>query len=149
MAKAERIKYLAPLPEDPASPQLTDMLVPAPYRAPEKKAKKKGKEAKGGLHHKGTADLVSGETEVISSHEEDEEEEKEEVESDSPRKGRKKKRAASEDPEEEAPKRGKMILQDSSDSDAEPVHKKPPRVNPLAELQVFKHSLFIFGFPFS
>ena len=76
---------------------------------------------------------MSGETEALSSHEGDNEEEEEEVESDSPHKGRKKKRAASEDPEGEAPKRGKVILQDSSDSESELVRKKPPRAKPLAE----------------
>ena len=55
------------------------------------------------------------------------------MESDSPHKGRKKKRVASEDPEEEAPKRGKMTLPDSSDSESELVPKRPPRVKPLAE----------------
>ena len=109
------------------------MLVLAPYKPPEKKGKKKGKEANGGPHHRGSSDAVSGETEILSSHEGDEEEEEEEVESDSPLKGRKNKRAASKDPEGEAPKRGKVILQDSSDSDAELVPKKPPRVKPLAE----------------
>jgi hypothetical protein len=134
IAKAERIKCPAPLPEDPATPQLTGMLVPAPYQAPEKKAKKKkGKEAKGGLRHKGPSDAVSGETEVLSSHEGDEEEEEEEAESDSPPRGKKKKRAASTDPEEEAPKRGKIALSDGSDSEAEPVPKRLPRVKPLAE----------------
>ena len=34
----------APLPEDLAIPLLTKMLVPMPYQAPEKKAKKKRKE---------------------------------------------------------------------------------------------------------
>ena len=87
------------------------MFVPAPYQAPEKKAKKKGKEAKGVPHHKGLSDTVSGETEALSSNEGYEEEKEEEVmESDTPRKGRKKKRAASEDPKEEVPKRGKVIL---------------------------------------
>ena len=38
--EAERIRCPAPLPEDPAIPLLTRMLVPAPYQAPEKKAKK-------------------------------------------------------------------------------------------------------------
>ena len=62
------------------------MLVPAPYQAPEKKAKKKGKEARSGLRHKGTLDTASGNTEALSSHEGDEDEEEEE-ESDSPLKG--------------------------------------------------------------
>ena len=76
---------------------------------------------------------MSGETEALSSHKGDEEEEEEEVESDSPRKGRKKKRAASKDPKGEAPKRGKMTLLDSLDSESELVPKRPPRVKPLAE----------------
>ena len=67
------------------------MLVPAPYQAPEKKSKKKGKEAKSGLRRKGTSDDMSGETEAPSSHEGDEDEEEEEEESNSPLKRRKKK----------------------------------------------------------
>ena len=50
---------------------------PTPYQAPKKKAKKKRKEAKGGLRRKGTSDAVSGETEVPSSHEGDKDEEEE------------------------------------------------------------------------
>ena len=77
--RAERIRCPAPLPEDPAIPLLTKMLVLAPYQAPEKKAKKKGKEARGGLRRKGNSDVTSEDTEVLSSHEgyEDEEEEEE------------------------------------------------------------------------
>ena len=75
--KAERIHCLALLPEDPAIPLLTRMLVPTPSQAPEKKAKKKSKEAKGGLHRKGASDVVSEDTETLSSHDEDEEEEEE------------------------------------------------------------------------
>ena len=60
------------------------MLVPVPYQAPEKKAKKKGKEAKGGLHRKGTSDAVSGDIEAPSSHEGDEDEEEEEGEEEAP-----------------------------------------------------------------
>ena len=98
MTMAERITCPAPLTEDPATPQLTEMLVPA--QAPEKKAKKKkGKETKSGPCHKGPVGAMSGETEAPSSHEGDkEEEEEEERESNSPRKWRKKKRAAIEDP---------------------------------------------------
>ena len=44
--KVERIRCPALLHEDPTILLLTKMLVPAPYQAPEKKAKKKGKEAK-------------------------------------------------------------------------------------------------------
>ena len=107
------------------------MLVPAPYQAPEKKAKKKSKETKGGLRCKGISDAVSGETEALSSHEGDEDEEEEEAERDSPLKGRKKKRAASIDPEAEASKRGKISLSDGSDSDAEALPERRPRAKPL------------------
>ena len=131
--KAERIRCPAPLLEDPASPLLTRMLVPAPYQAPERKAKKKSKEAKSGLRRKGTSDAMSGETEASSSHEGDEDEEEEEEESSSPPKGRKKKRAASVDPEAEASKRGKISLSNGSDSDAKAIPKRRPRAKILAE----------------
>ena len=67
------------------------MLVPAPYKAPEKKAKKKVKEVKSDPRPKGPSDTVSGETDAHSSHDEEEEEEEK---SDSQIKARKKKRAA-------------------------------------------------------
>ena len=58
------------------------MLVPAPGRAPEKKAKKKAKGARGGLRHKGILDVTSEDSKTRSSlatdEEEDEEEEEEE-----------------------------------------------------------------------
>ena len=53
------------------------MLVPAPYQAPEKKAKEKGKEAKSGLRRKGASDVVSEDTETLSSPDEEEQEEEE------------------------------------------------------------------------
>ena len=43
--KVEQIKCPGMLPEDPTHPLLTRMLVQTPYLAPEKKTKKKGKEA--------------------------------------------------------------------------------------------------------
>ena len=107
------------------------MLVPAPYQAPKKKAKKKSKEAKGGLRCKGTSDVVSGEAETHSSDEEDEDEE--EPESNSPPKGRRNKGAASVDPEAEAPTRRKISLPDGSNSDAEAIPQRCPREKPLAE----------------
>ena len=91
MKKAGWIYCPAPLPEEPTGPLLMKMLVPAPYQAPEKKAKKKGKEARSGLRRKGTSDIGSEDTEALSSHEGDEDEEEEE-ESNSPLKGGKKKR---------------------------------------------------------
>nr|XP_020177492.1 tropomyosin alpha-1 chain-like [Aegilops tauschii subsp. strangulata] len=54
--KAEQIDCLTPLSEDPTTPHLTEMLVSVSYKASEKKAKKKGKEAKGGPRHKGPSE---------------------------------------------------------------------------------------------
>ena len=54
------------------------MLVPAPYQAPEKKAKKKAKGTRGGLRCKGTSDVTSEDAETHSSAEDDKEEEEEE-----------------------------------------------------------------------
>ena len=79
------------------------MLVPAPYQAPEKKAKG----ARSGLRRKGASD-VSSEDKTLSSAAEDDDEEEEE--SNSPRNGGRKKRAASTNLEAEAPKRGKAPL---------------------------------------
>ena len=130
METAERIDSPAPLPKGPATPQLTEMLVLAPYQAPEKK----GKEPKGGPRRRGSSNAVSGETEIVSSHEGDEdEEEEEEVESDSPLKWRRKKRMTSENPEGAAPKRGKITLSVNSDSESEHVPKRAPSAKPLPD----------------
>ena len=75
---AERINCPAPLPEDPEVPLLAKMLVPVPYQVPEKKAKKKAKETRGGLRHKGNSDVTSKDAEVHSSAAEDDKEEEEE-----------------------------------------------------------------------
>ena len=75
MATAEQIDYPAPLPEDPADALLTEMLVPAPYEVPEKKAKKKSTGTRKGLRRKVISDSSSENTEVHSSHENEEEEE--------------------------------------------------------------------------
>ena len=48
MGRANRIQCPAPLPEKPVILRLAEMLVPTPYKAPEKKAKKKAKGAKSG-----------------------------------------------------------------------------------------------------
>ena len=69
--KAERIQCPALLPENPTIPLLMKMLVPAPYQAPEKKAKKKAKEIRSGLRRKGCSDVTSEDAETHSSHIED------------------------------------------------------------------------------
>ena len=65
------------------------MLVPAPYQAPEKKAK----ETRSGLRRKGTSDMTSEDAETHSPPATDDEEEEEE-ESNSPLRGERKKRAS-------------------------------------------------------
>ena len=71
---AERINCPAPLPEDPTSTLLTEMLVSAPYEALEKKAKRKAAGTRKGLWRKVVSDSSSENTEVHSSHENEEEE---------------------------------------------------------------------------
>ena len=56
MKTAERIDCPAPLPEDPATALLTEMLVPAPYEVPEKKAKKKAVGTRKSLRRKVVSD---------------------------------------------------------------------------------------------
>ena len=87
----ERIDCPAPLPEDPARALLTEMLVPAPYEAPEKKAKKKAAGTRKGLRRKVVSDSSSDNTEAPSSHENEEEEE----ESSPPSRGRQEKEGRS------------------------------------------------------
>ena len=75
MATAERIDCPTPLPEDPATALLTEMLVPAPYEVPEKKAKKKATGTRKSLRRKVVPDSSSEDTEAHSSNDNEEEEE--------------------------------------------------------------------------
>ena len=112
MERAKQIQCPAPLPEEPVIPRLAEMLVPAPYKAIEKKAKKKAKGAKSGPRRKGTSDMTSEDDEAHSSVPEDndeEEEEEDEEENNPPPEERKKKRAASAHLEAETPKKGKGV----------------------------------------
>ena len=71
----EQIDCPAPLPEDPADALLTEMLVPAPYEVPAKKAKKKATGTRKGLRCKVISDSSSDNSDVPSSHENEGEEE--------------------------------------------------------------------------
>ena len=89
MERARRIQCPAPLPKEPVIPRLAKMLVSAPYKAPEKKAKKKANGAKSGLCRKGTSDVMSEDDEAHSSVPEDDDDEEEEEENNPPlRRGR-------------------------------------------------------------
>ena len=103
--KAERIHCPAPLPEEPAVPLLTKMLVPAPYKVPKKTTEKDAKKTRGGLRRRGTSDTISEGSDAHSASEEDEKEEEDE----SPAGGRRK-RTASAPLEAELPKRGNAPL---------------------------------------
>ena len=71
---AERIDCPAPLPESPANALLTEMLVPAPYKGPEKKANKKAPGTRKGLRRK-VLQASSKDDEAHSSPKGEEEEE--------------------------------------------------------------------------
>ena len=134
----ERAKWIqcpAPLPKEPVIPRLAKMLVPAPYKAPEKKAKKKAKGAKSGPHRKGTSDATSEDDEAHSSiPEENDEEEGEEEENNPPpqEKKKKKKRAASAHPEAKAPKKGKGATTVNTAWDVDSSSERRPRTKPKA-----------------
>ena len=87
----ERIHCPAPLPEEPAGPLLTKMLVPAPYEAPKKEAPKKVKKTQSGLRRHDASDAKSED----SSDNPSSEDEEEEAEEDEPHFEGGKKRAAS------------------------------------------------------
>mgnify|MGYP000950010713 CR=1 FL=1 len=72
---AEQVYCPAPLPEGPADALLTEMLVPAPYKVPEKKADKKAPGIRKGLRRKVVPEASSEDDEADSSHEGEEEEE--------------------------------------------------------------------------
>ena len=59
MKKVERIHYPAPLPEEPAGPLLTKMLVPTPYKAPKKEVSEKVKKTRSGLRRRDASDTKS------------------------------------------------------------------------------------------
>ena len=82
MEKAKRIQCPAPLPEDPVIPHLAKMMVPAPYKEPEKKATGKAKGVRSGPRRKGTSDVASEDKAHSPAAEDDADEEEEE--SDSP-----------------------------------------------------------------
>ena len=127
MERAKQIQCPAPLPEEPIIPRLAKMLVPVPYKAPEKKAKKKAKGAKGGPRCKGTSDITSEDEETHSSVPEDNDEEEEET---NPPPEEKKKRAASTHPEAKAPKKGKGALAVNTAWDVDSSPERRPRTKP-------------------
>ena len=101
------------------------MLVPAPYEAPEKKAKKKATGTRKDLRRKVISDSSSENTEAHPSHEDEEEE------GESPRGDRKRKAAPS--GEAEGSKKGRTLLPDCSTTAAYNGDEWLPREKPLAK----------------
>ena len=126
--RAERIRSSALLPEEPVGPLLAKMLVPAPYRPPEKKAKKKDKEVRSVLHREGTSDITSEDTEAHSSNED-----KEEEEDAPPSGGGDKKRKAAPTGEAEGSKKGRTLLPDCSTTAADSEDEWLLKAKPLAK----------------
>ena len=123
----ERIHCPAPLPEEPAGPLLTKMLVPAPYEAPKKEASKKVKKTRSSLRRRDASDAKS---EDSSDHPSSEDKE-EEAEEDDPPAGGGKKRTASSSLEAESPKRGRGSLPEASTMAADSSPEWDPKAQPL------------------
>ena len=123
----ERIHCPAPLPEEPAGPLLTKMLVPAPYKAPEKEASKKVKKTRSGFCRREASDAKSEE----SSDDPSSKDEEEEAEEDEPHSEGGKKHAASPSLEAESPKRGRGAHPEASTSAADSGSEWDPRAQPL------------------
>ena len=119
----ERMHCLAPLPEEPAGPLLTKMLVPAPYKAPKKEASKKVKKTRGGLQRREASDAKSED----SSDDPSSEGEEEEAEEDEPHPDGGRKRTASTSLEAGSPKRGKHSLLGASPTAADGSPEWDPR----------------------
>ena len=128
MATVEWIDCPAPLPEDPATALLTEMLVLAPYEVPGKKAKKKAMGTRKGLRHKAASDTSSEDAEVHSSNEDKEGEE--EV---PPPTREEKKRKAAPSGEAEGSKKGRTLPPDHSTTAAYNDEEWLPRDKPLAK----------------
>ena len=125
----ERIQCPAPLPEHPAGPLLTKMLVPAPYKAPKKEASKQVKKTRSGLRYREAPDTRSeGSSDAPSS-----EDEEEEAEEDEPRSACGKKHVASPPLEAESPKRGRGSPLEASTPAADNSPEWDPEAQPLGK----------------
>ena len=126
----EQIDCPAPLPKDPTDALLGEMLVPAPYEVPVKKARKKATGTRKGLRRKVVSDSSSDNSEAPSSHENEEEEEES---SPPPPAGGDKKRKAAPTGEAEGSKKRRTLLPDCSTTAAYSGDEWLPREKPLAK----------------
>ena len=124
-----RIKSPTPLPEDPESPLVMAMLVPAPYKAPTKKPKKT--KGKGAGDSPRPAGKKPKDLHILSSDEAEEDDEKEEEEEEMPPAQGRGKRGVVADAGTAAPRRKLNLGASSSSSEHSYVMK--PREKPLPE----------------
>ena len=129
MATAERIDCPAPLPEDPATALLTEMLVLAPYEVPEDKAKKKATGTRKSLRRKVVSESSSEDTEGHSSNDNEEEEEENPL----PQTEGEKKRKVTPSGEAKGSKKGRTIPPDHSMTATYSEEEWLPRAKPLAK----------------
>ena len=123
----EQIQCPAPLPEEPAGPLLTKMLVPAPYKAPKKEAPKQVKKTRSGLRCCEAPDTRSeGSSDARSS-----EDEEEDAEEDEPHSTGEKKCATSPSLEAESPKRRRGSPLEASAPAANNSPEWDPEAQPL------------------
>ena len=115
--------------EDPADALLTEMLVPAPYEVPVKKAKKKAAGTQKGLRCKVVSDSSSDDSDAHSSHGNEEEEEK----SSPPPVGGDKKSKADPSGQAEGSKKGRTLPPNRATTAADSGDEWLPRVKPLAK----------------
>ena len=128
MERAKQIQCPAPLPEEPVIPRLAKMLVPAPYKAPENKAKKKAMGTRKSLRRNMVLDSSSKNTEEHSSNDNEEEEEENPL----PQNKGEKKRKATPSGEAEGSKKGRTLPPDHSTTAAYSEEEWLPRGKPLA-----------------
>ena len=105
------------------------MLVPAPYEAPEKKAKNKAAGTRKGLRRKVVSDSSSDNTEVPSSHENEEEED----DGSPPPAGGDRKRKAAQIGEAGGSKKGRTLLPNCSTTAADREYVWLLKAKPLAK----------------
>ena len=133
---AEWIQCQAPLPKNPAIPLLTKMLVPAPYQAPEKKAK----ETRSGLRRKGISDMTS---EDAKTHSSAAEEEKEAEERNSPLRGEGRKGRPPRIWRQRRPRRGRFPLRTTPRGTSTTAPSGAPGISPWPNRKYSKTHSYI------
>ena len=125
METSGQINCPAPLPEDTADALLTEMLIPGPYKVPEKTKKAKG--TRKSSRRQASSDSPSDDSAAHSSPEDEEEEEEDAP----PPNGGDNKRKAAPTGEAGAFKKGRTLLPDSSTAADEGEDEWLPRAKPL------------------